>query len=238
MAEPTVRLSDRIYEFPGQVPRNLIERAAAAVRAGKLIVLPTDTVYGVGANAFDAQAIQALLNAKHRGRDMPPPVLIAMASILPALGRDIPPAATALAEAFWPGALTIIVKALQSTTMELGETHGTIALRVPDHPDTVELLKATGPMAVTSANISGMPAATTAREAVRMLQESVEIYLDAGPSPKGVASTIVDFASTPAGRIVRMGALSCEQLRRYAPDIQVDEHCAHADPAPDSQAHG
>ena len=107
--------------------------AAAAVTAGRCIVLPTDTVYGIGANAFDPAAVQGLLDAKQRGRDMPPPVLIAEPSMLRAIADEVPEGAAALAKALWPGALTLVLKAQAKSGMDLGETQGTIAVRVPDH---------------------------------------------------------------------------------------------------------
>lgn len=193
--------------------------AATAVRDGHCIVLPTDTVYGIGADAFNTDAVQRLLDAKERGRDMPPPVLIAEPVMLRAMADDVPEAAFSLAKAFWPGALTIIVKAQPKGGLQLGETGGTVAVRVPDHDGTRALLRRTGPLAVSSANVSGQPAATTCQEAHDQLGDRVAIYLDAGPSAGGVASTIVDFAAAPEGRILRLGALSLEQIREVAPEV-------------------
>ena len=189
-----------------------IDEAVNAVSRGALVVLPTDTVYGIGADAFTPPAVQALLDAKGRGRQMPPPVLIADVRTLDGLATDVPAGARALAEAFWPGGLTLIVRAQPSLAWDLGETGGTVALRVPAHPTALALLRRTGPMAVSSANRTGSPAAVTAQDAFDQLGESVTVYLDAGAAPGGVASTIVD-ATGDRLRLVRAGALSLEQLR-------------------------
>lgn len=194
--------------------------ATEAVRAGACVVLPTDTVYGIGADAFSAAAVQALLDAKGRGRDMPPPVLIAEPSMLRALTSDVPPAAAALAKRFWPGALTLVLKVQKALNLDLGETAGTVAVRVPDHDVARALLRRTGPLAVSSANTSGAPAAVTAAEAAEQLGAAVAVYLDAGSAPGQVASTIVDFSRTTQGRVLRLGALSLDDLREVAPDVE------------------
>lgn len=196
-----------------------LREAAAAVREGQCIVLPTDTVYGIGADAFDADAVQRLLNAKERGRDMPPPVLVAEPSMLRAVADEVPEGAAALAKAFWPGALTLILRAQPRSGMQLGDTGGTVAVRVPDHEGARALLRHTGPLAVSSANVHGRPAAVTTQEAVDQLGDRVAVYLDAGPAAGGVASTIVDFASSPEGRVLREGALSLAQLHEFAPQV-------------------
>ncbi len=184
-----------------------LDAAVDAVSRGAVIVLPTDTVYGVGADAFQPDAVAAVLAAKGRGRQMPPPVLIPSVRTVDGLAREVPDAARSLMEECWPGALTVIVKAQPSLAWDLGETHGTVALRVPDHPAALALLARTGPLAVTSANRTGEPAATTAAGAEEQLGASVAVYLDAGDSPLGVASTIVD-ATGPRLRIVRQGGIS------------------------------
>ncbi len=188
-----------------------IEAAALTVQRGGLVVLPTDTVYGLGADAFDHAAVQALLDAKGRGREMPPPVLIGSATTLDALASGVHTYVAALTEAFWPGPLTLVLDQQPSLTWDLGETRGTVAVRMPDHPVALALLERTGPMAVSSANISGLPAATEAAEADGMLGDSVEVVLDAGPSPKGEASTILDVRMSQP-RLLRQGALSVTDL--------------------------
>jgi tRNA threonylcarbamoyl adenosine modification protein (Sua5/YciO/YrdC/YwlC family) len=185
--------------------------ASLAVQRGDLVVLPTDTVYGVGADAFDPAAVQALLDAKGRGREMPPPVLVSAATTLDALAVSIPAYARALVEAFWPGPLTLVCHQQASLQWDLGDTRGTVAVRMPDHAVARELLERTGPLAVSSANRTGMPAATDADQAEEMLGESVAVIVDAGESPGGEASTIIDVTG-PEGRVLRRGALSLEQL--------------------------
>ena len=210
------------------------ETARQAIERGDCIVLPTDTVYGIGADAFSAEAVQRLLNAKNRGRDMPPPVLIADASLLRALTVDVPDAARQLTLKHWPGALTIICKAQPSLRMDLGETEGTIALRVPDHELARDVLRRTGPMAVSSANISGQRAATTCDQAVEQLGDRVAVYLDGGARPwHGEPSTIVDFASSDAGVLLRKGALSLATIRETCPDVvDPDEPAPEPEPEP------
>lgn len=188
-----------------------IDAAVAAVEAGKVIVLPTDTVYGVGADAFQPDAVAAVLAAKGRDRQMPPPVLIPSIRTLDGLARDVPDSARALMEKFWPGALTVIVWAQPSLAWDLGETHGTVALRVPDHAAARAVLERTGPLAVTSANRTGAPAAVAAEHARDQLKGAVEIYLDGGPSPLGVASTIID-ATGDRIRVVREGGVSRDEI--------------------------
>lgn len=174
-------------------------------------MLPTDTVYGVGCDAFQPQAVARVLAAKGRDRQMPPPVLIPSARTVDGLARDISEHARTLMEALWPGPLTVIVCSQPSLDWDLGDTHGTVALRVPDHAAALALLARTGPLAVTSANRTGSPAATTADDARIQLGDAVSVYLDAGDSPLGRASTIVD-ATGSVLRIVREGGVSEDQL--------------------------
>ena len=188
-----------------------IEAAALAIRRGGLVVLPTDTVYGVAADAFDPDAVADLLKAKGRGRDMPPPVLISSATTADALALALPGYARTLMEHFWPGPLTLVGKQQPSLQWDLGDTRGTVAMRMPDHPLTLDLLERTGPLAVSSANLTGRPAATDAEHADDMLGEHVSVVIDAGESPGGGASTIIDVTGVQ-GRILRRGAISLEEL--------------------------
>jgi len=188
-----------------------IDAASLAVQRGELIVLPTDTVYGVAADAFDPAAVKSLLGAKGRGREMPPPVLISAATTIDALAVRVPDYARTLVQEFWPGPLTLVCHQQTSLQWDLGDTRGTVAIRLPDHDLARELLERTGPLAVSSANTTGSPAATTAEEAERMLGEHVAVVVDAGDSPGGEASTIVDVTAE-RGRVLRRGALSLEEL--------------------------
>lgn len=181
--------------------------AARAVKAGKLVVLPTDTVYGLGCDAFSSAAVRGLLAAKNRGPDMPVPVLVGSWTTIDGLVLGVPKAARDLIEAFWPGGLSLVLPHAPSLQWDLGSTRGTVMLRMPLHPVAIELLREVGPMAVSSANISGRPPAANADEAREQLADSVTVYLDGGPSGDPVASTIVDLtADTP--RILREGAVS------------------------------
>jgi len=193
-----------------------IEAASLAVQRGELVVLPTDTVYGIGADAFDPAAVRGLLAAKGRGREMPPPVLISAATTLDALAVRVPGYARALVEAFWPGPLTLVCHQQSSLQWDLGDTRGTVAVRMPDHDVAREILERTGPLAVSSANKTGMPAATDADQAEEMLADDVAVIVDAGPVGQGSvpgaeASTIVDVTGSQ-GRVLRRGALSLERL--------------------------
>ena len=208
---------------PLPAPARALERAAAHVRAGGLLILPTDTVYGIGALASDAAGVSRLLAAKGRDRRMPPPVLVAD----PAQAFDVvarpPAAARALIAAFWPGALTLVLDARADLGWDLGESGGTVALRMPDHPLALELLRRTGPMAVTSANRTGLAPATDAAAALAAFPGRVALadddaagphgadilLLDGGPTPGPVPSTIVSLAGgSPGPVVVREGAVS------------------------------
>ena len=197
--------------------------ARAALGRGELVVLPTDTVYGLAADAFQPEAVARLLAAKGRGRQSPPPVLIPGIPTLDALAEEVPDEVRALVAEFWPGGLTIILPARASLAWDLGETRGTVALRMPDHPIALEILSETGPLAVSSANLTGQQAAVTATEAEEMLGESVAVYLDAGrvgyeSSDAGTGSTIVDATGLllPEGklRIVRDGVIPAAEIQR------------------------
>ena len=185
--------------------------AASAVRSGRLVVLPTDTVYGIGADAFDSAAVRALLRAKNRGPDMPVGVLVGSWSTIDGLVLGVPPQARALIEAFWPGDLSIVLPHAPSLQWDLGTTRGTVMLRMPLHPVALELLRDVGPMAVSSANVSGQPPASNAQEAQDQLGESVSVYLDGGPSGEPVPSSIVDLTGDEPV-LLRAGAVSAEAV--------------------------
>lgn len=189
--------------------------AVTAVLRGELVVLPTDTVYGLGADAFSPAAVRRLLAAKGRGRDMPPPVLVGTVRAASALVEDLGPYGQLLIDEFWPGGLTIVCRAARTLNWDLGDTRGTVAIRMPQDPVALALLTETGPMAVSSANLTGSPAASTAQEARDQLADSVAVYLDGGPSTGGVASTIVDLTGSQP-RLLRRGAISIGKLREVA----------------------
>jgi L-threonylcarbamoyladenylate synthase len=190
-----------------------ITAASNAVKGGRLVVLPTDTVYGIGADAFDNLAVAALLSAKGRGRDMPVPVLVGSWHTIDGLANAVPHAARELIEAFWPGALSLVVRQAPSLQWDLGDAQGTVMLRMPLHPVAIELLREVGPMAVSSANISGRTPAMTADDAYGQLGDLVEVYLNGGPAEQQAASTIVDLTGA-APRILRAGPVSADDIAK------------------------
>lgn len=186
---------------------NAITAAASALKSGRLVVMPTDTVYGLAADAFDSPAVAALLAAKGRGRDMPVGVLVGSWHTIEGLVYYVDDAARELIRAFWPGALSLVVRQAPSLQWDLGDARGTVMLRMPLEPVALELLRETGPLAVSSANVSGQPPATTAPLAQAQLGALVDVYLDGGPSQQQAASTIVDLTGS-APRILREGPVN------------------------------
>lgn len=200
--------------------QGLVE-AGAAIRRGELAVIPTDTVYGVAADAFSANAVNLLLAAKGRGRDMPVPVLVSSRAMLEAVVIEVTESAAKLVDAFWPGALTVVLRETPHLAWDLGEARGTVAVRMPDHPLATALIEQTGPLAVSSANRTGKPPAATMVEARLQLGASVAVYLDGGPSGPQVPSSIVDLTGS-APRLLRAGALDADALRAVVPDLIVE----------------
>lgn len=197
-----------------------VAEAVAALRRGELAVIPTDTVYGVAADAFSPPAVERLLQAKGRGRDVPVPVLVGAWRSIDGLAENVDDRVRRLVETYWPGALTLIVRAAPSLAWDLGQTRGTVAIRMPLHPVALAVLEQTGPLAVSSANRTGQPPATTAAEALAQLGSWVAIYLEAGVVGGGVASSIVDLTGDrPVLR--RAGALDVTELRDVLPDLQL-----------------
>ncbi|MCZ2402418.1 threonylcarbamoyl-AMP synthase [Paenarthrobacter sp. Z7-10] len=210
-----------------------LAHAQRALAHKQVVVMPTDTVYGIAADAFSPQAVATLLAAKGRGRSMPPPVLIPRIQTMDGLAAEVSEDARKLASAFWPGGLTLIFHAQPTLTWDLGDTMGTVALRMPQDQLALDLLTITGPLAVSSANRTGHPAARTAAEALAQLAESVEVYLENGWRPaedaEALSSTIVDTTGE-VPRVVRTGAVSLEQLRAVVPSVLgPDEAVAEAD---------
>ncbi len=196
-----------------------IATAGRAVKAGSVVVLPTDTLYGIGADAFSPEAVGSVLAAKGRGRDLPVPVLVGSWHTIDGLVSWVSGPMRDLTEAFWPGGLTLVVEHAPSLAWDLGDARGTVAIRMPLHPIALDLLAMTGPMAVSSANVSGQPPAVTAQQAYEQLGESVAVYLDGGEVPIGQASTIVDLTGD-IPRVLRQGAVSLEALRDVVPSIE------------------
>jgi L-threonylcarbamoyladenylate synthase len=195
-----------------------ISAAARAVGSGQLVVLPTDTLYGIGADAFDSTAVGDLLQAKGRGRSMPVPVLIGSWDTMDGLVTFVPDRVRRLIEAFWPGGLTLVVEHAPSLAWDLGDSRGTVAVRMPLHPVAIELLTQTGPMAVSSANRTGQAPPATVEDAQEQLGDNVSVYLDGGTIPAAMASTIVDVtAEVP--KVLRLGAVTMDALREIVPEI-------------------
>jgi L-threonylcarbamoyladenylate synthase len=210
----------RVFDCSRDDERDIgIEEAGAAIRRGELVVIPTDTVYGVAADAFAPSAVEALLAAKGRDRAMPVPVLVASPEMLEALVDQLPASGRALIDAFWPGALTVVVRHTAHLAWDLGETRGTVAVRMPNHELARELISQTGPLAVSSANRSGNLAPATMLDARLQLGATIAVYLDGGPSGESVASTIVDVTAERP-RVLRAGAIDVERLREIDPDVE------------------
>ena len=202
--------------------------AALAIRRGELVVMPTDTVYGVGCDAFDPEAVTRLLDAKRRGREMPIPVLVSAVTTLDALTTGVPEWTRVLVDRFWPGPLTLVCTHQSSLQWDLGDTRGTVAVRMPENDVTLELIQRTGPLAVSSANTSGSPAATDADRATEMLGDFVAVVLDAGETADDRPSTIVDCTGERP-HILREGALSARDIHRALAEA------GHGDDSEDDQ---
>ncbi len=196
-----------------------VAAAVAALRRGDLVVLPTDTVYGLGADAFSPAAVARLLAAKGRGRDLPVPVLVGNLRTIDGLALSVSDLTREVIETFWPGGLTVVVRAAPSLAWDLGETRGTVAVRMPLHPVALAVLAETGPLAVSSANRTGHPPSTSAAEALAQLGSDVSVYLDGGPAGEPVPSTIVDLTGDRP-RVLRVGAISVERLAEVVPGLE------------------
>jgi tRNA threonylcarbamoyl adenosine modification protein (Sua5/YciO/YrdC/YwlC family) len=209
----------RTHDCTGDTDRSTaIADAANAIRRGDLVVVPTDTVYGVAADAFSPFAVRKLLEAKGRGRDVPVPVLVGSWRTVNGLVDALPDSAKDLIAAFWPGALTLVMRQGNGLTWDLGDTKGTVAVRMPLHPVALELLAETGPLAVSSANRHGSMAPVTANEAEAQLGASVAVYLDGGAAEDRTPSTIVDLTDEKP-RLLREGAVTREQLAEVIGEV-------------------
>src|ERR1022692_1581326 len=211
---------------PGQRSAGLDE-AVAALRNGELAVLPTDTVYGVAADAFTPVAVAMLLSARGRSRSIPPTVLVGTARAAAALAEDLGAFGQDLIDEFWPGALTLVFRASPTLLWDLGDTKVTVALRMPLHSVALDVLKQTGPLAVSSANRHGHPSAITVDQAQEKLGESVSVYLDGRPCTENIPSTILDLTGT-IPKVLRAGAISVDRLRTVASIIADSEHYAES----------
>jgi len=188
-----------------------IQQALDVLNKGGLVAFPTDTVYGVGALVFDGEAVESIYAAKDRPVEKAIPVLMADSKDIEIVGMDIPDIAYKLASRFWPGPLTCIIPK-KPTIPESVSVTSTIGVRVPDHEVARALLRAAGPMAVTSANISGQPSPSTAEEVLAQLGERIDLIMDGGKTPGGVPSTLVDCTSDEL-KILREGPISLEEIK-------------------------
>jgi tRNA threonylcarbamoyl adenosine modification protein (Sua5/YciO/YrdC/YwlC family) len=195
-----------------------LDAAVDSIKRGELVVFPADASYGIGADAFQPDAVDALRATKGQGREMPVPVLVGSWTGLDGLTLLVQPMVRELVEAFWPGGLTLVVEHAPSLAWDLGDTRGTVAVRMPLHPVALELLARTGPLGVSSANRTGQPAPVTAAEARDQLGYPVAVYLDGGPSGDPVPSTIVDVTGD-VPQVLRLGAVSLDELREVVPDL-------------------
>ena len=195
-----------------------LDAAASAARRGDLVVMPTDTVYGLATDAFNPRGVAAIRAAKGRGRDLPLQVLVGSPDTVEGLGYGLTKAARELVLGFWPGGLTLVVRQQPTLAWDLGDSAGTVALRMPLHPVAIELLRITGPLAVSGANVAGGAPAASVADAREQLGDRAAIYLDGGPSLDGVPSTVVDV-SGPMPRLLRQGAVDLDTLRTVCPEM-------------------
>jgi L-threonylcarbamoyladenylate synthase len=202
--------------------RRGLDTALAAVQNEQLVVLPVESAYGVACDAFSVAAVADLLEFKGDPARRPPAVLVPNVRTIDGLATDVPEAARALAEAFWPGLLTLVCTQQPTLRWDLGDNRGTVSLRMPVHPLALELLTLTGPLALTTAAPAGTPAPKDCLTALDLVGDFADVYLDAGPVPWTAASTVVDVRGD-VPRVVRQGAVPAEELRAVVPGILVPE---------------
>lgn len=196
-----------------------IRRAQRLLRSGQAIAFPTDTVYGIGAHAFQTEAVSALYAIKDRPADKAIPILVAHIEDVARVARLVPSVAWELVERFWPGGLTVVLPCAEWVPSIVTAGGDTVAIRCPDHPIPLALINALGaPLAATSANLSGQPAPTTARQALAQLAGRVPLIIDGGECPGGISSTVLDLSVSPP-RLLRAGAIPVGEFRRWLPDL-------------------
>lgn len=203
---------------PAGHPEALL-RARRLLRSGGVVAFPTDTVYGVGALAFQSEAVSKLYSVKERPADKAIPILVAQIEDIARVALSVPTVAWDLAERYWPGALTLILHRAPDVPSVVTAGGDTVAIRCPDHPVPLALIDACGtPLAVTSANVSGRASPATARQVVAQLAARVPLIIDGGKCPGGVPSTVIDVSARPA-RLLRAGSVPAEELRALLPDL-------------------
>jgi L-threonylcarbamoyladenylate synthase len=199
--------------------RKSIKRAVHLLRKGEVVAFPTDTVYGVGANAFERFAVRQIFKVKQRPADKSLPVFIYQIDDLNLVAREVPDEAWRLLQKFWPGALTVVLRKNSALPDVVTGGQDTVAVRIPDHPVSLELVIKTGrPLAVTSANLSGQPTPTTAQGVMEQLGENLPLVLDGGPSTVSRPSTIINLSCTPP-RVLREGPITVSALQEFMPDL-------------------
>jgi L-threonylcarbamoyladenylate synthase len=211
-----VSLVIEVGDRPGPGRDRGVTAAAAAVRRGELVVLPTESVYGLAADPFSPKAMRSLRAAKGRGDDLPVGVLVGAVRTVDGLASGITADGRALIEAFWPGPLTLVVR--EQPTLAWDNPGGHVSLRMPLHPVTLAVLAATGPLAVTSAQRAGSAPPRTCAEAQSQMGDEIALYLDAGGTTDEVPSSIIDLTEEPPV-LLREGAYTLEELREICPDL-------------------
>lgn len=206
---------------PHDISKHTIKKAAELLKNGELVAFPTETVYGLGANALDPEAVAKIFIAKGRPADNPLIVHVSEIAQLSGIAKDVPPIALKLAKKFWPGPLTIILKKKESIPSIVTAGLPTVAVRMPSHPIALELIKCTGtPIAAPSANKSGRPSPTRAEHVIDDLSGKIPLILDGGPTEVGLESTIIDI-QRHIPIILRPGGITLEQLKEIIPEIEV-----------------
>jgi L-threonylcarbamoyladenylate synthase len=206
---------------PGDPNQAFLAEGGEVLRRGGLVAFPTETVYGLGANALNGEAVKGIFVAKGRPSDNPLIVHVAEAGWVGEIAKDVPPLAEILMKTFWPGPLTIILPAGEKVPQEVTAGLATVALRMPDHPVALGLIKAAGvPVAAPSANTSGRPSPTTAKHVKDDLDGRIDLLLDGGPTGVGLESTVLDLTVEPP-LVLRPGGVTPEEIKEAIGRVEV-----------------